>query len=386
MSEDEERRSMMLRRVECGALTIEQASRILGLSYRQLKRVWKRWREEGDQGLAHRSRGKPSNRAFRDNFRKEILRKYKEGCRGLGPTHFAEYLAGEGIEINHETLRRWLLKSGMWRATKNNDAFRRQTRERLRFGELLTLLSVQNEWLGEGRQSSFLFFLRDEATARTLCYFSAEDSNTAAMRVLWTWIERYGIPATIRCRKRRLRLKNWRPTLQEQLSGKEPLTPFSVSCEKLGVDLRVVNPSQVSGILHSMEDFIDSLKVALWDRRPVTLYDANRWVRGSLGEEMNSDCITQAKTEDFHVKIVDGTDLRTIFCVNRERCVGRDLTIEHNDMLFKLDKYDLPSVRPNIKVVVSEWLDGSFHLLESGKEIPYIEIRTVSAVADKIAM
>lgn len=53
MSDKERRRLGVMVRVESGDLKLTDASKVLGLSYRQAKRIRKRYREEGDVGLVH---------------------------------------------------------------------------------------------------------------------------------------------------------------------------------------------------------------------------------------------------------------------------------------------------------------------------------------------
>ena len=74
--------------------------------------------KQGAEGLKHRSAGKVSNRAKPEKFRKKVLRKVRakywgeEGKR-FGPTLAAEHLAAEdGLTVDHETLRRWMLREG----------------------------------------------------------------------------------------------------------------------------------------------------------------------------------------------------------------------------------------------------------------------------------
>ena len=62
MSMKERRRLELLSRVRDGVLTLRKASDLARISYRQMKRLWRRYKAEGDEGLVHRSRGRPSNR------------------------------------------------------------------------------------------------------------------------------------------------------------------------------------------------------------------------------------------------------------------------------------------------------------------------------------
>jgi len=74
MSSDELRRVEILARVKCGDLKLVDAAEILGVSYRQTKRLWKRYGEDGAAGLKHGNAGRASNRAKPEAFRKKVLR------------------------------------------------------------------------------------------------------------------------------------------------------------------------------------------------------------------------------------------------------------------------------------------------------------------------
>jgi transposase len=91
MNEEEVRRAGVLRRVKAGELTQVEAAEMLGLSYRQLKRVYVRYRESGPKGLVHGSAGKPSNHAKpakeRDRILKIVRKEYGGGPgERFGPT------------------------------------------------------------------------------------------------------------------------------------------------------------------------------------------------------------------------------------------------------------------------------------------------------------
>ena len=118
MSSKELRRAGVLARVVSGELKLVNAAVMMGLSYRQSKRLGQRYRAEGAEGLKHRSAGRESNRKKPKKFRERVLRlvakKYsgEEGER-FGPTLAAEHLASdEHVEVNVQTLRRWSCRPG----------------------------------------------------------------------------------------------------------------------------------------------------------------------------------------------------------------------------------------------------------------------------------
>lgn len=95
MSARERKRMELLSRVKEGVLKVVEAAGLCGLSYRQMKRVWKRYRTDGDAGLLHRGRGQASNRRIEAGQRKRVLARYQERYPDFGPTLASEYLGKE---------------------------------------------------------------------------------------------------------------------------------------------------------------------------------------------------------------------------------------------------------------------------------------------------
>ena len=114
MSLKERTRMGVMKQVKAKLLSIVAAGKLLRLGYRQAKRVWSRYRDKGDKGLVHRGRGRAGNRRKSADIRERILARYKERYSDFGPTLAAEHLGREGLVVDHETLRQWLLAKGWW--------------------------------------------------------------------------------------------------------------------------------------------------------------------------------------------------------------------------------------------------------------------------------
>jgi transposase len=143
MSRKELRRAGVLARVESGELKLVNAAVMMGLSYRQTKRLGQRYREEGPEGLKHRSAGRESNRRKSKKFRERVLRfvrkKYsgEEGER-FGPTLAAEHLASDDhLAVNAQTLRRWMLGAGLWSPARKRRVHRKRRERKEHVGELV---------------------------------------------------------------------------------------------------------------------------------------------------------------------------------------------------------------------------------------------------------
>ncbi len=174
MSSEELRRVEILARVKSRQLKLRDAAALLEVSYRQAKRLWKRYRKQGAAGLKHGSVGRRSSRAKPEKWRRKVLRlvrqKYagEEGQR-FGPTLAAEHLESEdGVQIDAETLRRWMLAEGLWSRVRKRRPHRSRRERKWHFGELVQLDGSFHDWLEERGPGGCLMNMVDDATGITL--------------------------------------------------------------------------------------------------------------------------------------------------------------------------------------------------------------------------
>src|SRR5262245_27922007 len=139
MSAKELTRAGVLARVAAGTLSLRSAATVMDVSYRQAKRLYRRYRAEGARGPTHRGAGRRSNAARDEPERAQILALVRAKYSGtiderFGPTLAAEHLASEdGVHVHHDTLRRWMLADGLWSRARKRRCHRRR-RERMAGG------------------------------------------------------------------------------------------------------------------------------------------------------------------------------------------------------------------------------------------------------------
>jgi len=89
--------------------------------------------------------GRASNRGTPGKTRQRALALIRQKYSGdvatrFGPTLVAERLASEdGLTIDHETLRRWMLAAGLWSRQRMRSPYRRRRERKAHFGELVQL-------------------------------------------------------------------------------------------------------------------------------------------------------------------------------------------------------------------------------------------------------
>src|SRR6202023_2874294 len=94
MSDEERKRNEVMVRVKKGDLGLRNAAEILGISYRQVKRIRKRYRKQGAKGLVHGNVGRRSNRAKPKKFRERVLRLGRQKYSGEAGGRLAPPRAG----------------------------------------------------------------------------------------------------------------------------------------------------------------------------------------------------------------------------------------------------------------------------------------------------
>jgi len=373
MSDKERRRKTVFDGVKAGRLTIREAAEVLGLSYRQARRSYKRFSKEGDAGLVHRSRGRCSNRRLPLGLRRRVVARYRQRYEGFGPTLAAEKLAEDGLEVDHETLRRWLLDEGLWRKRRKRAKHRERRERKHHFGELVQMDGSFHKWFGPDRGMGCLMNLVDDAQGTTLSLLSEQETTAAAMRILWQWIERYGVPKALYTDKKTVYVTDREPTLEEQLADETPQTAFGKACAKLGIEIITAHSPQAKGrVERNHAVYQDRFVKELGLRRITTLKSANALLAHGFIDGLNSKFAHPPASEvDYHQPLAKGIDLADVFCFEERRVVQNDWCVRHQNRHYQILESNRLLPKPKDKVLVRTRLDGSVHLLHRGRPLKY---------------
>jgi len=373
MSSKERRRKVEFEGIVEGRMRIREVSRKLGLSYRQCRRSYKGFRQEGDGALVHGNRGRHSNRAKPAEFRQAVLELYRGRYEGFGPTLAAEKLAGDGYELDHETLRRWLIRDGQWRRRRKRGKHRTRRPRREHFGELVQMDGSHHEWFGPGRPRACLMNMVDDAQGTTMALMADEESTELAMRLLWSWIKRYGIPKALYTDKKNVFVTDREPTIEEQLAGEEPMTAFGKACKKLGIEIIKAHSPQAKGRVERNHGvYQDRLVKELHLKRITTVEGANKLLAEGFSEALNAKFERRpASQTNFHRRLPKRPNLAQVFCWEQTRTVQNDWTIRYNNRFYQILKENRQRPKPKQKVVVRVLLDESMQIVHRDKKLKY---------------
>jgi transposase len=379
MSTSELQRAGVLARVAARTLRLRSAATLMEVSYRQAKRLLRRYRGEGAAGLKHRGAGRASNRATDVTIRERVIGLVREKYGGgvderFGPTLAAEHLASEdAVTVDHETLRRWLLDAGLWSRARKRSPHRRRRERKPHFGELVQLDGSFHPWLEARGPESCLLTLVDDATGRSLGRFGAQETIWAAVGVLRAWIARYGIPRALYTDWKNVYVRV--PNAEERETGAAPLTQFGRMCAGLGITIIPASSPQAKGrIERNHGTHQDRLVKKLRRLGVATVATANAFLETTYWADHNRRFAhAPASADDFHVAVPRGVRLDQVFRLEEKRSVANDWVVRYDNRLLQLERQSrLPPARST--VLVYEDIAGQLEVRYRDRVVRWTEL------------
>jgi transposase len=377
MSRHERERMTIMAGVKNQELTQVQAAQLLGLGYRQTKRVWRRYQAEGDAGLVHRLRGQPGLRRKPPALRIQVLaRAAEERYADFGPTLLAEELAKDGITVDHDTVRRWLLAAGQ-RTVRRRRQQHRQWRERKPcFGALVQLDGSHHDWFEGRRGKCVLMVMVDDATNRLRARFFEEETTRASYEVFAGWVGRHGLPGGLYVDRDSIYRCDGAPRVAEQLAGRQRQTQFGRAMAQLGVELILANSPQAKGRVERMNGVLqDRLVKALRLAGINDLERANRFLEETYLREFQRQ-FTRVAASPLDVHRDRPRNLDEVLSWEQERVVQRDWTVACDGHWYQLDRQHEALSLAGRNVVVRTLRDGRVQLTYRGGKLRWRALPT----------
>lgn len=375
MSVDERRRMELMGQVKRKEITLRKAGELIEVSYRQAKRLWKAYRRHGDGGMIHGLRGKASVRSKPKAFKKQVLNRYQKRYGDFGAVLACEHLARDGMEVDHETLRRWLIAAGLWQRRRERKKHRQWRARKEHLGELVQLDGSHHDWF-EGRAGwAVLMVMVDDATNRTYARFFEEETTEAAYKVFKGYVLKHGLPQCLYVDRDSIYQSAVEPSLEEQMRGKRAETQFGRAMKQLGVGLKLAYSPQAKGRVERMNGVLqDRLVKEMRLAKINNIEGGNAFLeKGFLGE-LNKRMVPPARAADLHRPVAAGIDLDEMLSWEERRHVGRDWTVQWERRWFQITKENQGPSLANKKVWVRLTLTGQVQLIHEGKKLKWKEL------------
>ena len=350
------------------------------VSYRQTKRLYRRFLKLGADGLVHGHVGKRSNHAKAARFRRRVLalvRKHYSGDPGerFGPTLASEHLAeDQGVVVDAETLRRWMLDEGLWSRERKRKPYRQRRLRRAHFGELVQMDGSFEDWLETRGPRGCLIHMVDDATSTSLATFTSEETTWGVADTLRAWVEKYGIPRALYVDWKTVYLVQ--PSERQKREGVVPMSQFGGMCAKLGIELIGANSAQAKGrVERGHGTHQDRLIKKMRLKKIATYAKANAYLRESYLEGHNARyAVAPREKADFHLAPGKKLDLNQVFCLEEERKVSNDWVVQYGKRWLQIEEGQKALVGAGSTVAVREHRDGALSLLCAGIVLRWHEL------------
>ena len=363
MTQNERDRLGMMVRVKNNELSLRKAAEVLGLSYRQSKRIWRRYRRQGDAGLVHRLRGKPSPRRKSPKLRAQVLARYRQQYPDFGPTLAAEHLSREGLGVDHETLRRWLLAQGWWSVTRARQKHRQWRERKACFGERVQMDGSDHDWFEGRRARAVLMVMIDDATNGTYARFFEGETTEAAFLTFARYARNPGLPQSLYVDRDSIYRTDREATVEEQVAGRTPQTQFGRAMERLGVKIILAYSPQAKGRVERRNGvFQDRLVKEMRLKGIGDLEAANEFLEHEFLPELN---------RKFGVAAASGANLHRpapknlweILACEQPRHVAQHWTIRVEGAWLQIDRKHERLNLAGKQIVVRDRADGKRELV-----------------------
>ena len=371
MAQHELRRLHVIRKAIDQIITQKDASEVIGISLRQVQRMVARVKIEGDKGIIHGSRGRPSNRSMPDVIRRKILTLFTTNYHDFGPTLASEKLfERDKIKINDETLRLWLLEEGIPYKQRKKRPHRQWRERKACFGQMVQMDGSHHAWLEDrGPWCVFMGYI-DDSTGIPFGRFYTHEGTIPAMDSLKRYIMRYGIPQSVYLDNHTTYKSSKKQSIEDELKNEIALSQFERVSGELGIRVIHADSPQAKGRIERLfGTFQDRVIKEMRLKGIKTKEEANEFLGRYLPEYNKRFSKPAANETDVHVRLPKKLDLNNYLCIKTDRTVRKDNTISHDGKLYQIEERVVTK-----QVTVEERTDVSMKIRSKRLSLRYKQI------------
>lgn len=335
MNEKEIQKTEIMSQLDEKQITQRMAAEHLGISVRQVKRLWRKYRKQGVEGLINKSRGKPSHNQLDEEIKRRVVELILERYRDFGPTLATEKLAEiHKIKISDESVRKIMISEGLWKHRRKRTLRVFQMRERRAcFGELIQIDGSDYDWFeGRGPRCTLLVFVDDATGMLVELWFVPHESFFGYCEASRHYFERYGLPGAYYSDKHGIFHLN-----NPKTASGDGLTDFGRAMKELGIEIICANTPQAKGrVERANKTLQDRLTKELRLQNISTIEEANLWLPKFMDDYNQRFATTPRSDHDFHVPLSESDNLDYILCRKETRTLSKNLTFQYHKNIYQI--------------------------------------------------
>lgn len=372
MTAQETRRLYVIQQLLERKLRQSHAAELLGRSTRQIRRLAQRVRQQGPQGIAHRLRGRRSNRRHPEAQRQRALALYQTHYHDFGPTLACEKLAAQHrLALGRETLRRWLVVAGLWTGQRHRPRHHQWRERKACRGELVQVDGSHHAWLEARGPVLVLMAYIDDATSEVYARFYDYEGTRPAFDSFARYVRRYGLPQSVYVDRHTTYRSPGRRTVADELAGRRrPQSQFERALGELGVQVIPAYSPQAKGrverLFGTLQDrLVKELRLAGVSTRE----GANQFLEGYLPCHNRQFRVPARSPVTLHRPCPAAAVLRRALTIRQPRALRPDNTIQHDGQTYVLQRRWNGQRPTTIQTEVR--LDGKLYLLAGTRPVRY---------------
>lgn len=353
-------------------LSRQEAAKRLDMSTRQLRRLLKRYKDEGLAGIISNKKGNVGRVGHNADFKQKVIDLYVSKYPDFGPTFAAEKLLElDGIKISQETLRQWLIAAGKWViCCKKEPSCHSPRARRDCVGELIQMDGSPHAWFEDRGAKCTLLLAIDDATSSIMAAkFVISENTDDYFKFVKDYILEHGKPVAFYIDKHCV----FKVNAKDARSG-DGLTHFGRALEKIKVELIYANSPQAKGRVERANGVTQDRLVKELRLLGISTIDAgNEYLRTIYKSKHNSKFSKEpAKSINMHTLLSEYeiANIDLWFTKQFKKKVTKNMTVQHNNIMYFIKTIYKLSVR-RTGVVLVERPNGHIDFLYKGNPIEH---------------
>ncbi len=371
MSNCEITRLEVMQRLKDRRLRQHEASRMLGVSVRQIKRLFRAYKARGPSGLVSRRRGKPSNNRLDPQIVQKAIDLIYEHYRDFGPTLAHEKLTEKhDLWLSRESVRGIMIAEGWWKPKRAKQPETHQMRERRAcFGELVQIDGSDHDWFeGRAPRCTLLVYIDDATGQLGELWFVPEETFFGYCEASRHYFERYGKPVAFYSDKHGIfRVNQPRP-----LGTTMGLTQFGRAMQELDVQIICANTPQAKGRIERANQTLQDRLVKELRLRGISNVDsANAFLPEFRTDYNRRFAVVPRSNHDAHRPLLKSENLDIILTHQKTGTLSKNLTVQSKGVIYQIQSDRPDYALRNAQVTVCENAQGEVTILYKNKPLAY---------------
>jgi hypothetical protein len=335
MSKKEVKRCEILKMAKEKKITQKQGARKIEVSERHFRRLLRKYRRDGPEGMISRHRGKASNNRMRPEKREAIIEKLHTEYADFGSTLASEKLGErDGLGVSKETVRQLMIQEGLHKPKKRKIERVRQMRERRQHrGELVQIDGSYHAWLEDRAGKACLILFVDDATSEILAgEFVEHESFFAYARVCRSYFRQHGLAEAFYSDRHGIfRVNNPNTTLTDSL------TQFGRAMAELGIDTICASSPEAKGRVERANQTLQDRLVKEMRLAGIDNYaDANAFLTGYIPIYNLMFAVQPRSPIDYHEPLLPENNLGPVLSKQSQRKLSKDLQIQYQNVIYQI--------------------------------------------------